>query len=118
MKVWLLILEIKGFSLNTLYGKYLAEVQKKDFYNTVYVANTVGVYGIKELTKRENFGEPKLYRFNDHMFYGVEKPDEFLRGIYGDYMQLPPEEKRVSQHGVVYLNLNQAYTEYKGERAE
>lgn len=108
----------KIFSLDTLYCNYLTEVQKRDFYNAEYVANTVGVYSIKELTKRENFGKPQLYRFNAHMFYGVEKPDEFLRGIYGDYMQLPPEEKRVSQHGVVYLNLHQPYIEYKGDRVE
>ena len=26
--------------------------------------------------------------------------DTYLRGLYGDYMQLPPEEKRVSLHNL------------------
>ena len=26
--------------------------------------------------------------------------DTYLRGLYGDYMQLPPEDKRVSLHNL------------------
>ena len=33
--------------------------------------------------------------------------DEYLTQIYGDYMQLPPEEKRHSNHGCSYLNLKE-----------
>ena len=28
----------------------------------------------------------------------IEKFDEYLKATYGDYMQLPPVEKRVSHH--------------------
>lgn len=38
-----------------------------------------------------------------------EKYDEYLKNLYGDYMQLPPIEKRVSHHDVVHLSLTEPY---------
>lgn len=43
-------------------------------------------------------------KFTDIMFEGhnvriLENYDDYLRAIYGDYMQLPPEEQRVPHHG-------------------
>ena len=31
----------------------------------------------------------------------------FLSSIFGDYMELPPEEKRISIHGKAYINLKE-----------
>lgn len=36
--------------------------------------------------------------FEGKTFKAVKEYDAFLRGIYGDYMQFPPEEKRVAHH--------------------
>ena len=33
--------------------------------------------------------------------------DDYLRQYYGDYMQLPPEEKRISHHLKAYYNMNE-----------
>ena len=33
--------------------------------------------------------------------------DEYLRGVYGDYMQLPPEEKRVAHHVKAFFDMHQ-----------
>lgn len=43
-------------------------------------------------------------------FEGMQMPipkgyDEYLQIAFGDYMELPPEEKRVPHHDVVYLDL-------------
>lgn len=43
-----------------------------------------------------------------------ENYDEYLKNLYGDYMQLPPKEKRVSHHDVIYLSLNKQYNKNKG----
>jgi lipopolysaccharide cholinephosphotransferase len=40
--------------------------------------------------------------------------DEYLRIAFGDYLQLPPEEKRKPQHSVALLDLNTPYREYRG----
>ena len=42
-----------------------------------------------------------LVRFEDADFYAPREYDKFLRITYGDYMQLPPVEKRMYHHGYV-----------------
>lgn len=41
--------------------------------------------------------------------------DKYLTLVYGPYMQLPAEEKRVTLHNVVKIDLNTPYTEYRGK---
>lgn len=43
----------------------------------------------------DNFNE---IEFENHMFNDVEDYDTMLKSYYGDYMQLPPENERVSNH--------------------
>jgi lipopolysaccharide cholinephosphotransferase len=55
-----------------------------------------------------------------HEFEGRLEPvpqgyDEYLRTAFGDYMQLPPEEKRRPQHDIVLLDLETPYLEYRGK---
>jgi len=40
--------------------------------------------------------------------------DKYLRTVFGDYMQMPPEDKRMAHHDCIYLDLDVPYTEYKG----
>lgn len=56
--------------------------------------NLYGLYGERELVLDTVWGEPKLYPFADTQFFGVADADAFLKRIYGDYMKLPPVEKR------------------------
>lgn len=39
-----------------------------------------------------------LLGFGEYNFYGVQDNDYLLKVEYGDYMKLPPEEKRVAHH--------------------
>ncbi|MBR1779752.1 MAG: LicD family protein [Clostridia bacterium] len=53
-------------------------------------------------------------------FEGYEMPiptryDEYLKAAFGDYMRLPPEEKRVPHHEAVFWDLNNSYKKYKGK---
>ncbi len=66
---------------------------------TKYVANSVdNTYGKKEIMPAEYFEEYELIQFENYEFYSIKKRDEYLKRIYGDYMKLPPVEKRVTHH--------------------
>ncbi|MDF2567632.1 MAG: lipopolysaccharide cholinephosphotransferase [Oscillospiraceae bacterium] len=73
-------------------------LSKYDFDTSELVGNCVGAWGKKEIVPKEFIGEPKLYEFENKRFYGVEDSDNYLKRIYGDYMELPPPEKRKSHH--------------------
>ena len=61
------------------------------------------------------FGTPQPIVFEGHELMGVEHPDEYLTHLYGDYMQLPPEEKR-RVHGFDYVDLEHSYHDYHDTR--
>ena len=53
-------------------------------------------------------------------FEGEQMPlpvgyDEYLRIVFGDYMQLPPPEKQVAHHDAVLYDLEHSYKMYKGK---
>ena len=54
-------------------------------------------------------GTPRLYRFEDLEVYGPERFDEYLTHMYGNWRELPPEEKRVTHHDFVKLDLLNSY---------
>lgn len=54
----------------------------------------------------------RIYDGISHVtFEGIEMPcmsgyDEYLRMVFGDYMQLPPKEERKPHHDIAYLDLS------------
>lgn len=94
--------------------KKLSKVQRKlANYMTAYAYNEsefVGSYGsqfgVKAFWPKEWFSD---YITKDFEGIKVRVPigyDKLLTQVYGNYMKLPPEEKRVSGHHVAYLNLD------------
>ncbi len=60
-----------------------------------YLGNLMGRWGKeKEIMPRDWFGKGKRYTFENGSFIGPEKYEEYLTHVYGEYMKLPPEEKR------------------------
>lgn len=53
---------------------------------------------MQDTVEREWSEETTELEFEGHMLMAPAEPDKVLRVIYGDYMQLPPEEKRVPSH--------------------
>jgi lipopolysaccharide cholinephosphotransferase len=39
-------------------------------------------------------------KFENHLFYAPHNTDKYLKQLYGNYRELPPEEKRLGWHGV------------------
>ncbi len=57
-------------------------------------------YGMKEYQDMEDFKTTLLVPFEDSYFRICNGYDHLMRTKYGDYMQLPPEEKRKSNHAL------------------
>ena len=64
--------------------------------------------GDLSLMPKSYVGSPVPVTFEGRQFMGVENPDAYLKSMYGNYMQLPPEGKRI-QHGFYYFDLNIPY---------
>lgn len=89
------------------------KLKKYKYNESKLVSNYLGAYGKREIVNKEIFGIGKIIKFENEMFLGPERADEYLTIIYGDYMKLPPIEKRKSHHGIKYVNLNESFINYK-----
>lgn len=62
------------------------------------VKSFFSVYGEKEVCDKNLLKETILVDFEGKKYRVPANYDIYLRGIYGDYMKLPPEDKRQSTH--------------------
>lgn len=64
-----------------------------------YIVNAV-IYakGEREILEREWFKETVDLEFERRYYKAPIGADQYMRRLFGDYMQLPPEDKRVSHH--------------------
>lgn len=104
-----------GWIIEKLIGGKRLSMSVADFARKInsdesaYIANLMGRYGNREICKREYFGVPTLYPFEDIQLYGPEKYDEYLTTIYGDWRKLPPEDKRHTKHNFIEMDLEKPY---------
>ena len=63
---------------------------------------TWGLYGPGERIKKDEFEKETTVQFEGHEFSGVSCWDSYLTNIYGDYMQLPPEEDRIDHAMIAF----------------
>lgn len=64
--------------------------------------------------KEETMFPVKMVPFEDIQVPVEADADTYLTQTFGDYMQLPPEEKRVFHHEYVCIDFDKPYTDYKG----
>lgn len=79
-------------------------LKKQDFYNSKYVGNIMGAYRTKEIVPKGFYGNGKTYQFEDIKMNGLELYDEYLKYTYGDYMKLPPEDKRKTHFKIIEIH--------------
>ena len=66
--------------------------------NTALTANFCGAWGAKEIVPTEWYGEGASLTFEHLTVKGPLEYHKWLTQVYGDYMQLPPIEKRKCHH--------------------
>ena len=78
-------------------GKLAKMVDERTFSPVGYAANIAWpVYNERELFNANLFNELVECEFEQKRFFAFENSDAYLKALYGDYMTLPPKEKRVS----------------------
>lgn len=78
--------------------KKASSLPKGDFFFSIF-----GEYKKYEFFPKHFLGTLTKYPFEDTYFYGPEKFDDYLKLNYGNYMQLPPFEKRKVHADNCYL---------------
>lgn len=72
--------------------------QYEDKQPTAYGAIICGAYRSREIMPSELYFEFGKCEFEGEEFSCLKNADGYLSRVYGDYMSLPPEEKRVARH--------------------
>jgi len=75
-------------------------------------ANYCGAWGKKEIMPAEWYGEGAELTFEGLTVRGPRHYDKWLTNVYGNYMQLPPVEKRVGHHYAEFIDLDMPCGEY------
>lgn len=68
---------------------------KVSFDKAEYVGAVTGMYGQKERWLKSEMLPQTRLKFENMEAFAFENYDIYLKNLYGDYMRLPPEEKRV-----------------------
>lgn len=83
------------YSRKFLLNKIMSFVFEKPAF---YVTNLHGNYKLKEILKASFFDEFCELEFEGHKLMAIKEYDEYLKDHYGNYMELPPENKRITHH--------------------
>ena len=94
---------IKLFIKTESFAKTMDSFAKSNKWNST---NNAGVIlwgdGIQERFEKSMFETKTVADFEGHKFFVPEKYHEYLTQLYGDYMQLPPENERPTHNMVAY----------------
>ena len=84
----------------------LHELTKQNSYNTSkYVGIlTWGLYGINERMEKKAFEKSVMVEFEGKKYPTFSCWDSYLNNLYGDYMKIPPIEKRKIHDAEIYID--------------
>ena len=112
-KPWKNAVAICGWVLPLNRKKLAQKLDKKcaalPYKDCKYVGYLTSTYRTREIMEKEIYGTPTPYQFEGITVYGPEKFDEYLTNLYHDWRKLPPEDKRVSVHDFIEIDLNKPY---------
>ncbi len=86
------------FSRKWIHNRIDKLAKKYKYEDSEYIANYFGTWGTKEISPKKYFGDGTDLFFENGYYKVPYDYDNYLKALYNDYMQLPPEEKRKSHH--------------------
>lgn len=88
------------FSYRWLYNKIYCIIETQKIENQSTYIGEVVLYskGEKEVLERSWFSDRVLMEFEGEQFYAPIGYNEYLERLFGNYMELPPEEERITHH--------------------
>ena len=99
-KLWYSLIKIIPGKIYCDKIEKIALKNKSDHHN--FLTNMVWGYDAKkEVGAIRNWGDFSLKSFEGYSFDVLSEYDYFLKKVYGNYMELPAEEKRVSHHSTI-----------------
>lgn len=89
-------------SFNFLRKKLEKNMLRYEKSNSEIVSNLGGYYGYeKEMTYKKYFKKFIRVPFEDRNYYIIKEYDLYLTSVYGDYMKMPPEDKRRTHEFII-----------------
>jgi len=76
------------------------------------IANYYGAWKKKEIVPADWYGEGVPLTFEGVVVRAPKEYKKWLEQVYGNYMELPPVEKRVSHHNIDVIDIKNPYTMY------
>lgn len=100
---YILIPTAKFYGANKLVNKITGIAKKYSYEESRFVGNIVwGLYGIGERMPKDEFERSVMVEFEGYEFPTFSCWDNYLRGLYGDYMKIPAIEERNNHNMKVY----------------
>ncbi len=88
-------------------GKMTVEMKRYNDTENVYLCSMASHYDYnKQVMEKEIYGIGQEIEFEGKILIAPDKVHEYLVKIYGDYMKLPPEEKRKAMYENLELKLD------------
>lgn len=89
---------------------------KYEFYSNNNITELIGeFYGMIKKHPLEDFLTTVDVEFEGYQMPLMKGYDAYLKSVFGDYMRLPPKEKRVPKTNLIYGNFNRSYLQYRGK---
>lgn len=96
------------FSLGFIKKVFKREMCKYQNIDSGLVVAIGGSYGYdRETIRREWLDDLQLIEFENQKFLAPVGYDQYLTRLYGDYMVLPPEDKRYNRHNIIEVDFGE-----------
>jgi len=98
-----------------IWKKAEKHISQYDFETSPYVKELVAPFrSMRFIYPREKFTEVVMldfegYKLPAHFYY-----KNYLKNVFNNFMELPPEDKRRPKGHIVYINLDEGFNNYKG----